>query len=173
MGKSHLVETVQNEARELVKTFRKNANVSQPLPNAIHMAVLNVIWQMVASKYWFHCLITRDINFEISGKRYIEGDAEFEKFHDLNDKIFTSFATLMIPDFLPLIRQVTPAFLYKKIFCVDIQDKLIGEYTSNNMVSSQMILNQSFNHLHFRNLLKITKRFWMKIILVIISIITS
>ena len=50
MGKSHLVETVQNEARELVKTFRKNANVSQHVPNAIHMAVLNDIWQMVASK---------------------------------------------------------------------------------------------------------------------------
>ncbi|KAL7640123.1 UNVERIFIED_CONTAM: hypothetical protein RMT77_009537 [Armadillidium vulgare] len=50
MGKSRLVTSVQYEASELVNAMKKTAGEAKPLSSDIRVAVINVIWQMLASK---------------------------------------------------------------------------------------------------------------------------
>lgn len=48
MGKSKLVTGVQEQARKLVERLKEQANEPKPVPHAMKVAVVNVIWQMVA-----------------------------------------------------------------------------------------------------------------------------
>ncbi|RXG61349.1 cytochrome P450 2L1, partial [Armadillidium vulgare] len=50
MGKSKIVSVVQYEASELVKEIKKQAGTPAPLPQALKPAIINVLWQMVASR---------------------------------------------------------------------------------------------------------------------------
>lgn len=51
MGKTRLEEAIQHEAVCLVEDFARHAGRPGPLPWSINVAVLNVIWQMVASRW--------------------------------------------------------------------------------------------------------------------------
>ncbi|XP_066974435.1 cytochrome P450 2L1-like isoform X1 [Macrobrachium rosenbergii] len=48
MGKSHLGEAIEKEAQFLVEDFKKYLNKPTSLPWSINVAVLNVLWQMMA-----------------------------------------------------------------------------------------------------------------------------
>lgn len=54
MGKSRLVEAIQREANDLVIDFKRRAGSESImlLPHSIIIAVLNVIWRMVAGNYF-------------------------------------------------------------------------------------------------------------------------
>lgn len=75
MGKSKLVDVIQYEATALVEDFKKHAGKPGPIPKSITVYVLNIIWQMVASKIkfwniygqklfasWEHVLLTKWAN---------------------------------------------------------------------------------------------------------------
>lgn len=49
MGKTYLEESILVEARALVEDFRSGAGTPAHLPESLNVAVLNIIWQMVAS----------------------------------------------------------------------------------------------------------------------------
>lgn len=53
MGKSKLVDVIQYEATALVEDFKKHAGKPGRIPKSITVYVLNIIWQMVASKIKF------------------------------------------------------------------------------------------------------------------------
>lgn len=48
MGKSKLVAGIQEQATKLVERLKQQANKAAPVPHALKVAVVNVIWNMVA-----------------------------------------------------------------------------------------------------------------------------
>lgn len=48
MGKSKLVAGIQEQATKLVERLKQQANQAAPVPHALKVAVVNVIWNMVA-----------------------------------------------------------------------------------------------------------------------------
>lgn len=57
MGKSRLVGAVHTQANMLVKELKKQAGRPAPLPHAMNIAIINIIWQMIAGE----SLFTRDV----------------------------------------------------------------------------------------------------------------
>lgn len=49
MGKSRLDGAILHEAQQLVEDFRREEGKAAPLPDSLNIAVLNIIWQLVAS----------------------------------------------------------------------------------------------------------------------------
>lgn len=49
MGKTYLEEAIHREAAALVDDLKKNSGTNI-FPKSINVAVLNVVWQMVASE---------------------------------------------------------------------------------------------------------------------------
>lgn len=50
MGKSKLVGAVHNQAIMLVEELKKQAGQPAPLSHAMYIAVVNIIWQMIAGE---------------------------------------------------------------------------------------------------------------------------
>lgn len=50
MGKSRLVPQVHQEAHKLVERLKQQADKAEPVPQALKVASLNVIWYMIAGK---------------------------------------------------------------------------------------------------------------------------
>lgn len=50
MGKSSLVSAVQNQANKLIEALKGQANRPERIPRDLRVAVINIIWHMVASK---------------------------------------------------------------------------------------------------------------------------
>lgn len=51
MGKTYLEESILEEARALVKDFSSHAGTPCHVPESLNVAVLNIIWQLVASAF--------------------------------------------------------------------------------------------------------------------------
>ncbi|KAL7640129.1 UNVERIFIED_CONTAM: hypothetical protein RMT77_009543 [Armadillidium vulgare] len=94
MGKSKMVSAVQFEASELVESMKKDAGKSKPLTTDIKIAVINVLWQMVASK------------------RYKFDDKMVLEFDDLMNKLQNNFGYLMLVDIFPWLRTILPKSIY-------------------------------------------------------------
>ncbi|KAB7501848.1 hypothetical protein Anas_13179, partial [Armadillidium nasatum] len=97
MGKSKIVSAVLYEAKELVKVMKKQAGVPAPLPEALTPAVINVLWQMIASK------------------RYDLDDQEVIGFERLIQKAQESSARLSIQDIFPWIKNILPETIFNYI----------------------------------------------------------
>lgn len=100
MGKSKLVTGVQEQARKLVERLKEQANEPKPVPHAMKVAVVNVIWQMVAGKM-----------FDMDDKRMKEFDKLLE---DLNAATFA----LGVRDFFPGLKYL-PKFVQNRVFGLD------------------------------------------------------
>ncbi|XP_063601622.1 cytochrome P450 2L1-like [Penaeus indicus] len=97
MGKTYLEESILVEARALVKDFRSCAGTPAHIPESLNVAVLNVIWQLVASKrYEFH---DKEVLEPIAILRSIDS---------------SSLATLV--EFFPGVKKLLPGFLKEKLF---------------------------------------------------------
>ncbi|MPC47869.1 Cytochrome P450 2L1 [Portunus trituberculatus] len=97
MGKSKLVEAVQERAMWLVENFSKHAGNGAPIALPIKIAITNVIWQLVGGK-----------QFEGDDPKMIEFDTIIKDFLD-------SESMYAIQDFLPWIRYLMPAALFKRL----------------------------------------------------------
>ena len=51
MGKSKMVETVQEQALKLRESLAKEAGTPGVIPHQLYVTITNVIWQMVASEW--------------------------------------------------------------------------------------------------------------------------
>ncbi|XP_063860881.1 cytochrome P450 2L1-like isoform X2 [Scylla paramamosain] len=96
MGKTYLEDAIQREAQLLVEDFKKHSGSPTLFPKSLNVAVLNVVWQMVAST------------------RY---DMDDERVLSII-KIIRSFETttaMMILEFIPFIKKIIPDFIKNRI----------------------------------------------------------
>ncbi|RXG51103.1 cytochrome P450 2L1, partial [Armadillidium vulgare] len=93
MGKSKIVSAMQYEAMELVNHMKKQAGTPAPFPNVLTMAVINVLWQMVASK-----------RFDFDDETVLELHHEMEEAQK-------SFSRLALLDIFPWIQSIFPEAL--------------------------------------------------------------
>ncbi|KAL7640316.1 UNVERIFIED_CONTAM: hypothetical protein RMT77_009731 [Armadillidium vulgare] len=113
MGKSKIVSAVLYEAKELVKVMKKQAGVPGPLPEALTPVVINVLWQMIASK------------------RYELDDQEVIGFERLIQKAQESSARLTIQDIFPWIKNILPETIFNYIIKKQDYSKLSDALKSN------------------------------------------
>ncbi|XP_042870726.1 uncharacterized protein LOC122252352 [Penaeus japonicus] len=106
MGKTRLEEAIQHEAVCLVEDFARHTGRPGPLPSSIGVAVLNVIWQMVA------------------GRRYDVNDFEIQKLNQATNSSFEDFQAIKWFDFMPWIVPFVPHFLKKWTGALNVFDKL-------------------------------------------------
>ncbi|XP_047472155.1 cytochrome P450 2L1-like [Penaeus chinensis] len=100
MGKSKLVAGIQEQALKLVEILKQQANKAAPVPHALKVAVVNVIWQMVAGKM-----------FEMEDEKLIEFDKLLK---DLNAATFA----VGVRDFFPGLKYL-PKYLQNILFSMD------------------------------------------------------
>lgn len=55
MGKSRLVDAVHKQAVMLVEELKKQAGRPAPLPHAMNIAIVNIIWEMIAGESMERC----------------------------------------------------------------------------------------------------------------------
>ncbi|XP_037773710.1 cytochrome P450 2L1-like [Penaeus monodon] len=96
MGKTYLEESILEEARALVKDFKSNAGTPCHTPESLNIAVLNIIWQMVANK------------------RYDLHDKEVLNPIAILRSIDASSKALLI-EFIPWLRKLLPEFVKEKL----------------------------------------------------------
>ncbi|XP_047480020.1 cytochrome P450 2L1-like [Penaeus chinensis] len=96
MGKTYLEESILVEARALVKDFTSCAGTPCHVPESLNVAVLNIIWQMVANK------------------RYDLHDKEVLKPITILRSVDASSAILLI-EFIPWLRKLLPEFMKEKL----------------------------------------------------------
>ncbi|KAK4328292.1 hypothetical protein Pmani_001276 [Petrolisthes manimaculis] len=105
MGKSKLVAAVHTQARQLVQELRKQADQpAKHLPIALSAAIMNIIWNMVASR-----------QFEMDDPRAIE-------FKNILDQLIEAEDRSLIVDLLPWLRTLLPEKLINWIIKMDVID---------------------------------------------------
>ncbi|XP_071514745.1 cytochrome P450 2L1-like [Panulirus ornatus] len=98
MGKSKLVGAVQAQATKLVDELKKQAGEAKPVPHALNVAVVNVIWQMVGGH-----------QFELTDPKMIE-------FEEIIKDMLSASALASVPDFLPWITSILPKWILRDVF---------------------------------------------------------
>lgn len=96
MGKTYLEDAIQREAQFMVEDFKKLSGAPTLFPKSLNVAVLNVVWQMVA------------------GTRYGMDDEKVLTIIKLIRSFETSSA-LLIMEFIPVIKKIIPDFVKNKI----------------------------------------------------------
>ncbi|KAK3859691.1 hypothetical protein Pcinc_014773 [Petrolisthes cinctipes] len=98
MGKTRLEEAIQYEATCLVHNFRQHTGKAQHLPMSVGVAVLNIIWKMVADT------------------RYEMEDPKAHKFIRLVQDVCQSLqGPVFIFNLFPILLHLAPPFLKKKL----------------------------------------------------------
>lgn len=101
MGKTYLEEAIQKEATGLVEDFKKFSGTPAVFPKSLNVAVLNVVWQMVASK-----------RFDLDDERVLG-------FVNIIRGGETNLAVLLLFLFPKLVKHL-PAFVRKKWMMEDV-----------------------------------------------------
>ncbi|ROT68374.1 Cytochrome P450 2L1 [Penaeus vannamei] len=102
MGKSSLVSAIQKQARELVEALKGQASKPERIPRDLRVAVINIIWHMVASK------------------QFEKTDPKLQEFIDIFGDLMKNFGPIVMPDFIPWIKYCLPDFLIRRLFSVEI-----------------------------------------------------
>ncbi|XP_071546258.1 cytochrome P450 2L1-like isoform X2 [Panulirus ornatus] len=102
MGKSKLVGPLQTQAMILVEELKKQAGKPRPIPHALTVASVNVIWQMVV------------------GKQFSVTDPKLKELKDLINNLVGSVSRLVIPDLFPWVRYLIPKALAERLFQYDV-----------------------------------------------------
>lgn len=125
MGKTYLGEAIKEEARHLVGDFRKQVNRPVDLPWSINVAVLNVIWQMIA------------------GIRYDINDAKIIRLHKLLNEALACFdGPVVYLDLFPSLIYLLPFWLKQrlgmhqiyensKVIRTFIQEEVLNQHVKN------------------------------------------
>ncbi|KAK3887227.1 hypothetical protein Pcinc_008663 [Petrolisthes cinctipes] len=100
MGKSRLDDAILQEAQELVMNFKNHVDRPTNFPISINTAILNVIWQMVASR------------------RYDLNDKQTKEFSDMMVKYQDDLMFLALPEFFPWLNYL-PACITKRLCRVE------------------------------------------------------
>ncbi|KAB7493704.1 Cytochrome P450 6B1 [Armadillidium nasatum] len=127
MGKSKIVSAVQHEASEIVKVMKNQAGSPAPLPQALKPAVINILWQMVAS-----------MNLII--KKFLDIDNMIHKIHK-------NAAFLMIETFFPWVKTILPESLFNFI----IRKHIFNEASSALEAKLKKIVKEHIKNLDENN----------------------
>ncbi|XP_047471897.1 cytochrome P450 2L1-like [Penaeus chinensis] len=100
MGKSMLVSGIHEQAEMLIGKLREQAGKQKPVPYAIRVAVVNVIWHMVA------------------GKTYDVDDPKLKEFVELMDEFNDYSQYNAILDLFPWLK-IIPDFIKNRLFSLD------------------------------------------------------
>ncbi|RXG71463.1 cytochrome P450 2L1 [Armadillidium vulgare] len=110
MGKSKIEGIMMTEVEDLVEDFRNLTKEPSKLPFSINVAILNIIWQLVASH------------------RYEFKDEEVKSFMAKINEIQEAFLHLSIPDFFPVLKYILPTPLLHYITGASVFDKACLQY---------------------------------------------
>ncbi|RXG51536.1 cytochrome P450 2H2 [Armadillidium vulgare] len=113
MGKSKLVSAIHYEASELIKEIKKLAGKPGPFPEALNPAVINILWQIVASK------------------RFDYENQEFISFGKLLDEWMDAISSNLILDIFPWLKTTLPTFLLNIISKQYVLDKVDRKLTKH------------------------------------------
>ncbi|XP_042871724.1 cytochrome P450 2L1-like [Penaeus japonicus] len=102
MGKTYLEESILVEARALVEDFRSGAGTPAHLPESLNVAVLNIIWQMVASK-----------RYDLHDKEVLEPIGIL--------RAVDSSSPILFVEFIPWLKKLIPGFLTERIFVAQLR----------------------------------------------------
>ncbi|XP_066987986.1 cytochrome P450 2L1-like [Macrobrachium rosenbergii] len=103
MGKSSLEGVIQYEAQNLVETFERTAGKPIEISWCLNVAVLNVIWKLVANI------------------RYNTDDQEIIKFNaNLRQNIELVQGRIQVLDMFPQLVKILPRFVLEKVFKVNV-----------------------------------------------------
>ncbi|KAB7493702.1 Cytochrome P450 2L1 [Armadillidium nasatum] len=129
MGKSKIVSAVQYEASELVKEIKKQAGTPAPLPQALKPAIINVLWQMVAS-------IRHDLDNE-----------EVVLIDKLIQKVMENASLIMMQDFFPWPKNILPESIYNWL----VKKHILIEAVSALESSLRKVVNEHIKSLDESN----------------------
>ncbi|XP_068248303.1 cytochrome P450 2L1-like isoform X2 [Palaemon carinicauda] len=104
MGKSYLADAIHREAKLLVEDIRNYTDKPTHFPQSINVAVLNVIWQLVASR-----------RYDLHEAKILELLALIKEFQK-NAKF------VLLPDIFPWLNYL-PNVLFKRLFKYDWREK--------------------------------------------------
>ncbi|XP_064084062.1 cytochrome P450 2L1-like [Macrobrachium nipponense] len=107
MGKSRLDEAIIHEARYLIEDFQHYAGKPSKFPESLNIAVLNVVWQMVASR------------------RYDLYDEEVSEFMRIIKTLQDETLGFLILEFCPILKKILPKFVLNKVFRMEVLDKTV------------------------------------------------
>ncbi|KAG0716064.1 Cytochrome P450 2L1 [Chionoecetes opilio] len=114
MGKSKLVETVQQQTLILRETLAKTAGTPGEMPHQLHVSIINIIWQMVANRH-----------FDAQDKRLKGFVKHMDDFVVLSNR-------LAFKDFMPWLQNIMPDFLFKILIkhhdMVAMKEKFFGYF---------------------------------------------
>ncbi|XP_066981645.1 cytochrome P450 2L1-like [Macrobrachium rosenbergii] len=107
MGKSSLDDAIIHEARCLVEDMKRYAGKPSKFPESINIAVLNVVWQMVASR------------------RYDLYDEEVSDFIKIIKTLQDDFFGFVILQTCPILKKILPRFIINKFFRLEVLEKTV------------------------------------------------
>ncbi|XP_066981641.1 cytochrome P450 2L1-like [Macrobrachium rosenbergii] len=132
MGKSRLDEAIIHEARSLVEDLKRYTGKPTRFPESLNFAVLNVIWQMIASR------------------RYDLYDKEVTDFMKIVGTLQDDFLGFMIVETFPILKRILPKFIFDKLLRLEVLEqtvvsakKLFGKTIETR--KAQMDVNHSEN----------------------------
>ncbi|XP_045133380.1 cytochrome P450 2L1-like isoform X2 [Portunus trituberculatus] len=96
MGKTYLEDAIQREAQLLVEDFKTLSGSPTLFPKSLNVAVLNVVWQMVAST------------------RYDMDDERVLSFINIIRSLDATFIVVIL-EFFPIIKTIIPDFIKKRL----------------------------------------------------------
>lgn len=112
MGKSALSSAVHAQALKLVEALKEEAGKPGPITPALNVAIVNVIWQMIASK------------------QFERDDPCLLEFQKLMVDLIGSMGPLIVPDIFPWLENIMPTFLLRKLFSIDLYDSFFDKFFS-------------------------------------------
>ncbi|XP_064083998.1 cytochrome P450 2L1-like [Macrobrachium nipponense] len=132
MGKSRLDEAIIHEAQFLIEDLKRYAGKPSKFPDSLNFAVLNVIWQMIASR------------------RYDLYDKEVTDFMKITRTLQDDFLGFIIIESFPILKRILPRFVLDKIFRLEVLEqtvvaakKIFGETIETR--KAQMDVNHAEN----------------------------
>ncbi|XP_068240641.1 cytochrome P450 2L1-like [Palaemon carinicauda] len=101
MGKSRLVEAVQEQAEILIEALKEQAGKEAPIADALNYVIMNIIWKMSANKH-----------FEMTSPKHRELRQMVAESAEATDK-------LVMSDMMPWTRTLLPTFIFRRLFNED------------------------------------------------------
>ncbi|XP_064083979.1 cytochrome P450 2L1-like [Macrobrachium nipponense] len=102
MGKSNLDEAIIHEARYLIEDMKRYAGKPSTFPESLNIAVLNVVWQMVA------------------GRRYDLHDEEVCDFIKIMKMLQDDSIGFFILETCPILKKILPKYIINKFFGLEV-----------------------------------------------------
>ncbi|RXG64389.1 cytochrome P450 2L1 [Armadillidium vulgare] len=112
MGKSKLVSAIHFEALELVQAFKAQAGKAVPITKAVTPAVINVVWQMVASK-----------RYDLNDKNLIDFQNKLKEFEQCG-------SGMIVVDIFPWLRSIIPEFILDRLSKKNKYMEIVNQITT-------------------------------------------